>query len=113
MGRREDTGRWSRQQNSDIWNNFLDVSSKELRQQLLDLNGSDGSCLPYGLIATLETNHMYACAMCRVHYMRVSAPLPDADDLEAQAAYWKQHYNTPLGAGTVEHFMEAYSHVAG
>ena len=60
----------------------------------------------------LETNHMYACAMCRVHYMRVSAPLPDADDLEAQAAYWKQHYNTPLGAGTVEHFMEACSHVA-
>ena len=55
----------------------------------------------------LETNDLYACAMCRIHYQRVREPLPDADDLEGQAAYWKAHYNTPLGAGTVEHFIEA------
>jgi hypothetical protein len=40
--------------------------------------------------------------MCRLHYRRVAEPLPAAKDTEAMAAYWKAHYNTPLGKGTVE-----------
>ena len=51
-------------------------------------------------------NLYYATAMARVHYYRVPAPLPEADDLEGQAQYWKKWYNTELGKGTVEHFME-------
>ena len=35
--------------------------------------------------------------------------LPEAGDLEGQAAFWKQHYNTPLGAGTVGKYMSALS----
>ena len=34
---------------------------------------------------------------------------PVAGDIEGQAAFWKQHYNTPLGAGTVSKYMRALS----
>lgn len=48
----------------------------------------------------------FACAMARIHYLRDPDPIPDA--LEEQAAYWKRVYNTPAGAGTVEHYLEAW-----
>jgi hypothetical protein len=54
------------------------------------------------------TGNLYlACAFARLVYYRAKGPLPDALDIEGQAAYWKQHYNTPLGKGTIAHFMKA------
>jgi hypothetical protein len=53
----------------------------------------------------LVTNDRYAAAMCRVRYRRASDPLPPADDLPAIADYWKRHYNTAEGAGTVDQFL--------
>ena len=35
-------------------------------------------------------------------------PLPEAQDVEGLAEYWKQHFNTPRGAGTVTRFVAAY-----
>ncbi len=52
-------------------------------------------------------NLKLACALCRIRYWYEPDRLPDADDWSALAAYWKQHYNTPLGRGTVEHFLKA------
>lgn len=49
-------------------------------------------------------NLFFAAAMCRVHYFRVSAPLPAADDLDAMAGYWKRFYNSMQGAGKPEDF---------
>jgi hypothetical protein len=61
--------------------------------------------------AEMAGNIFFAIGMARVHYRRVSAPLPDANDALALASYWKKYYNTPLGRGTVEealpHFREA------
>ena len=53
-------------------------------------------------------NLNYAVAMCRIHYYRRPEPLPDADDLNGLANYWKKFYNTPLGAGTVDEFIGNY-----
>lgn len=53
----------------------------------------------------LAGNNFYSCAMARIKYYRVKEALPDADDLDGLAKYWKLYYNTPLGAGTVEDFM--------
>ena len=53
----------------------------------------------------LATIHRYAAAMTRVHYLRVSAPLPAAGDAMAMAEYWKDHYNTSGGAGSAEQFV--------
>ena len=31
--------------------------------------------------------------------------LPEAGDIEGQGQYWKTHYNTPLGKGTVTKYV--------
>jgi len=41
--------------------------------------------------------------MCRIHYLRVPEPIPDT--IQGQAAYWKMHYNTELGAGTPQEYI--------
>lgn len=51
-------------------------------------------------------NLWYATAMCRVHYLRVPMPIPEG--LHGQAAYWKQYYNTPLGKGTTERYLQVW-----
>lgn len=72
---------------------------------------SDGSPDKAGQLAT---NLAYATAMCRIRYYRAPAAMPtDANDVNALAAYWKQYYNTPLGAGTVEQFVADYNRYLG
>lgn len=56
----------------------------------------------------LVTNLAYQIIMARIHYLRVPAPLPDRNDVEAMAKYWKQYYNTPKGKGTVEKAIGEY-----
>ena len=87
----------------DIWNNYLKYKPgyQEKVEQLLAPEPNK--------IAQLATNLMYSAAMTRLHYRRVRAPLPDADDIPAMAFYWKQYYNTPLGAGKPAHFIEVMS----
>ena len=46
-------------------------------------------------------------AFCRLKYRRDKYALPKWDDMEGQAKYWKRVYNSKLGKGTIEHFMEA------
>lgn len=53
-------------------------------------------------------NLWYSTAMCRVHYARVKAPLPE-DNVQELAEYWKQYYNTYLGKGTVQEFIQNYT----
>jgi hypothetical protein len=42
----------------------------------------------------------------RLHYWRVSDPIPKATPLQAQ--YWKTFYNTALGRGTVQHYINSF-----
>lgn len=86
----------------DIWENYLTYRG--------ELAGRVSAFLvpERDRIDQLVWNLAYATALCRVHYRRVPEPLPDATDIGGMAAYWKQHYNTPLGKGTVEEFAEKY-----
>lgn len=56
------------------------------------------------LARQLASNLFYACAVARLIYYRKPQALPEAGDLEDMAHYWKKHYNTELGKGTVAHF---------
>ena len=47
--------------------------------------------------------------MCRVHYLRVRESLPQSSDINALAQYWKVHYNTIHGKGTVQKAIDAYA----
>lgn len=53
-------------------------------------------------------NLYLACAMARIYYYRIPEPLPPADDIPAQAAYYKRYYNTPAGAATVAQYMQGW-----
>lgn len=54
-------------------------------------------------------NLWYATLICRIHYFRVSKGLPDADNIEGLAVYWKQYYNTVKGKGKTEEFIMNYN----
>jgi hypothetical protein len=87
----------------DCWENFLrfrDSIAAKVRQTL------DAGQRP--VADTIKVNDRYAAAMCRIRYLRVSAPMPAANDIQALAAYWKQHYNTPLGAGTPQQLLDKW-----
>lgn len=72
------------------------------------------------IASQLVWNLAYATAMSRVFYLRCESedvyveglgiierePLPTR--IEDMGRYWKKHYNTHLGKGTHEHFMENY-----
>lgn len=50
-------------------------------------------------------NLKFATAICRIHYWRKPGAIPST--IEGQGQYWKTHYNTHLGAGTVEKYVRA------
>ncbi len=54
---------------------------------------------------SVVSNIALQIAFCRICYWRVPEPIPK--NLEAMANYWKEHYNTKGGKGTVEHFLKA------
>lgn len=56
----------------------------------------------------MHGNLYYATAMARLHYWRVPKKLPDAADIWSLARYWKEYYNTPLGAGEAKEFYNRY-----
>jgi len=84
----------------DIWQNFLQYRDV-LSDAILEIGGPD----PRELIWNLK----YSVAMCRVHYRRVSNPLPQAGDVSGQAQYWKTYYNTNLGKGTTQEYIDNWS----
>ncbi len=88
----------------DIWDNFL-VYKKKLQQALHATCGRSeaGPWLKYDLA--------YQICMARLHYMRVSDPLPQKDDVQGLAQYWKTYYNTELGQGRIEEFISNYERV--
>lgn len=101
---------------NDCYENFLDYRADLkakvdgfLAQQPADSSGKPDKS------AQLATNLAYATALCRIRYYRApSAGMPTSpDDINGLAAYWKQYYNTPQGAGTVDQFVADYKHYIG
>lgn len=82
----------------DIWMNYL-VFHGALADKVMHWAIGEGD-----LASELEGNLYYATAMCRVHYYRAPEALPKS--LAKQAMLWKLRYNTPLGAGTVEQYIQ-------
>lgn len=58
-------------------------------------------------VGDLEWDLALAIIFARLRYRAVPSALP-IDEVYALAAYWKQYYNTPLGAGTIEEFVNNY-----
>lgn len=88
----------------DIWINFLKYRAKLADDVSVFLSSPEAD-----KHVELETNDKYATAMARVHYLRVSEPLPALGDLNAQADYWKKYYNTHLGKGVPREYINNWN----
>ena len=87
---------------NDIVINFL-RHKPELMGKIMKISG----VLTLEPDMLLENKTLMIC-MTRIHYLRISAPLPSYKDVWAMAEYWKQWYNTPAGKGTIKEFVENY-----
>ena len=58
------------------------------------------------VVYRVMSNIALQVAFCRLKYRRDRFALPKRTDLDKQAEYWKRVYNSALGKGTVEHFIE-------
>lgn len=90
---------------NDYWDNFLRFQVS-LRDKCIGLVSRRSALFPP--VGELVFNLAYAAAMCRVHYRRVKAPLPNRHDALGMAEYHKRHYNTAAGKTdareSVKHF---------
>jgi hypothetical protein len=86
----------------DVWANFL-AFRRELRAKCEMLAGE----WPARTVQ-LATNLAYASAIARLVYLRAPDPLPQVDDVEGLARYWKRFYNTSAGKGTEAQFILHY-----
>lgn len=86
----------------DIWTNFLSYHPT-LAASVKKFAIGEPS------FQQMEGNLYLATAMCRVHYFRVKDALPQSP--LGMSSYWKIHYNTNLGKGTIQqalpHFERA------
>lgn len=90
----------------DVWVNYL-AYRNDLVSKVKSLTSSiNSNALPAD--DQLITNLAYATAIARLIYQRAPDALPDADDIDGLANYWKQYYNTPLGKGTTDDFITHY-----
>lgn len=55
----------------------------------------------------------YMAVLCRLRYVVVPQALPSADNVHDLGVYWKQHYNTHLGKGTVDGFVRKFREYVG
>lgn len=88
----------------DIMRNYLAYNSR-ICSKVLGFISADAN--------RMETDLRHATVMARLQYYRRPEQLPEVDDLDGQANYWKQWYNTPLGKGTVEEYKENYVKYCG
>lgn len=89
----------------DIYDNFLRYKP-DLKAKVESLRNPNQE-----LTESLTTNLMYACAMCRIHYLRVPEPLP-VGTIESLAKYYKKHYNTIKGKATEQEFINNWNKYA-
>ena len=95
----------------DMFDNYL-LFRKKLYRKVMRLWKGKGLYLRFHqpdrweLGLALETDDVFACAMARIHYLRVPASIPH--EVVNQAIYWKQFYNTSAGAGTVSHYLDQW-----
>lgn len=92
-------------------NSFIDIVNNYLkfRPTLVDK-----ICSYLGYTYFPEAEHLMhdlklQVIIARLHYKRVPYPLPEPEDLEGMAKYWKLHYNSLKGKGTEVEFLENFN----
>lgn len=85
----------------DCWNNYLNYRP-DLATKILIVSG-----ISFPNASVLEHNDVYSTCIARVKYMRDPQPIPHT--IQGQAEYWKRVYNTFMGKGTVQEYINHYN----
>ena len=83
----------------DMWDNYISYR-KPLIKAVYQLG-----LIEDNKVFSLFSNIALAAAFCRIYYRRKPGAIPKS--MPARAAYWKKHYNTKRGKGTVDHYVAA------
>tara|TARA_Y100001938_G_scaffold151019_1_gene245165 strand:+ start:7710 stop:8177 length:468 start_codon:yes stop_codon:yes gene_type:complete len=81
----------------DIWENYISY-----RKPLIEATYKLG-LIEENKVFSVFSNIALASAFCRIYYRRKPGAIPKT--LPARAQYWKEHYNTYKGKGTVDHYV--------
>ena len=84
---------------NDIWMNYI-LYRKPLVQKAYELGFIEDE-----MDFSVMTNIGVAIFFTRIYYRRKPGAIPKT--MEERAKYWKKHYNTEQGKGTIKHFIEA------
>lgn len=87
----------------DVWDSYLRHRPR-LAERVAALRHTGRS--PHDQLAS---NLDYATAIARLVYFRSSAPLALPGNIAGHAAVWKRVYNTELGKGRPEQFVDAWN----
>jgi hypothetical protein len=88
---------------NDIWQNYINNNHK-----LMLLMTTNFGCNRIPSEERLVYDLRFATAMCRVHYSRVSEPLPSSSDVMSMWQYYKDHYNSFRGAAEQDQAIAKY-----
>lgn len=80
----------------DIRDRSIKLRPKILKELKIDISLVEWDDLRY--------NQFLSLLFTRLHYWLKGDPIPAT--IEERAKYWKRHYNTVQGKGTVEHYLE-------
>lgn len=86
----------------DLYTNYLNDRSGR-RNMLEGLRPGK-----FQAVEALEVCFAYQVGACRLHYARFREPLPSALDIEGQAKYYKEYWNTVAGKATEQDYIDAY-----
>ncbi len=89
----------------DVWTNFINYRTT-LRTKIIELYPNLSTSINDDI---LVYDLRYATIIARLIYIRAKGALPNHDDLNGQAQYWKQHYNTKKGKGTVSAYISSFN----
>lgn len=88
---------------ADVWRYLQREENIELARLVLGLSRHKTVMPPH---SEMINNPLYSCAIARIKYWMVPAPLPV--DLDGLAEYWDRYFNCNANHGTVADFLESY-----
>ena len=89
----------------DLWSRGIKTNHPKIWEAIKLRYGTNGKIT----FEDLQTNDVLCAIFARMKYASLKMPIPPASDLNAQAEYYKEFYNTHRGKGSVEGYVRKVS----
>lgn len=86
----------------DVWENYLKYKGN-IENKIIAVFGNRARSY-----SCITTDMLMAGVFCRLDFKREPQKIPSTGDIIGFAHYWKNYWNSKLGKGTVEEFVENF-----